>query len=126
MWGRGPVPHGGLVPRFILEIERDGDDRVTGRLARDGRWPMPFSGWLELLQLLEDLADDSDTPFEGGGAMRAGPRPVAAVPLPGLLVTGLGAGGADGGRGPLRGFPRPRPGIRPGAPEGMIGELTVT
>jgi hypothetical protein len=60
MWGRGSVLHGGCVPRFILEIERDGDDRVTGRLAREGRWSTPFSGWLELLQLLEDLADDTD------------------------------------------------------------------
>jgi hypothetical protein len=65
MWGSGPVRHGGLVPRFILEIERDGDDRVTGRLAREGRWSMPFSGWLELLQLLEDLADDTENPREG-------------------------------------------------------------
>ena len=54
------------MPRFTLEIERDGNDRVTGRLAREGRWSMPFSGWLELLQLLEDLADDTDeTPREG-------------------------------------------------------------
>jgi hypothetical protein len=65
MWKGRTVPHGGVVPRFILEIERDGDDRVSGRLAREGRWSMPFSGWLELLQLLEDLADDTGNAFEG-------------------------------------------------------------
>ena len=53
------------VPRFILDIGRDDDQRVCGHLTREGRWAMPFSGWLELLQLLEDLAEDSANPLEG-------------------------------------------------------------
>jgi hypothetical protein len=53
------------VPRFILDIGRDGDQRVSGQLTREGRWASPFSGWLELLQLLEDLADDTANPLEG-------------------------------------------------------------
>jgi len=53
------------VPRFILDIGRDDDQRVCGHLTREGRWAMPFSGWLELLQLLEDLAEDSTNPLEG-------------------------------------------------------------
>ena len=44
---------------------RNGDDRVSGQLAREGQPAVPFSGWLELLQLLEDLADDMEAPFEG-------------------------------------------------------------
>ena len=53
------------VLRFTLDIERNGDDRVSGQLAREGQPAVPFSGWLELLQLLEDLADDMEAPFEG-------------------------------------------------------------
>jgi hypothetical protein len=55
----------GDVQRFLLDIGRDGDDRVCGHVARDGGVSMPFSGWLELLRLLEDLADDTTNPREG-------------------------------------------------------------
>jgi hypothetical protein len=53
------------VQRFLLDIGRDGDDRVCGHVAHDGGVPVPFSGWLELLRLLEDLADDTANPHEG-------------------------------------------------------------
>jgi hypothetical protein len=49
--------------RFLVDISHDGDDdRVVGHVAREGQEPVPFSGWLELLRLLEDRAvtvDDS-------------------------------------------------------------------
>jgi hypothetical protein len=65
MWA-GPVSATlGAVLRFILDIDRNGDDRVSGQLAREGGPAVPFSGWLELLQLLEDRADDLEAPSEG-------------------------------------------------------------
>jgi hypothetical protein len=56
-----------VVQRFILEIGRDEDDRVCGHVASDGGSSVPFSGWLELLRLLEDLADDTTYLSEGAG-----------------------------------------------------------
>ncbi len=56
--------HCGRVPRFILDIGRDDDQRVCGHLTRERRWAMPFSGWLELLQLLEDPSDQSGNPLD--------------------------------------------------------------
>jgi hypothetical protein len=52
------------MQRFHLDIGRDDEDRVCGHVARAGGVPVPFSGWLELLRLLEDLADDSINPRE--------------------------------------------------------------
>jgi hypothetical protein len=49
--------HAGAVQRFLLDIGRDDDDRVAGMLARAGETPVAFSGWLELLRLLEDHAE---------------------------------------------------------------------
>lgn len=54
------------VQRFLLDIGRDDEDRVCGHVAREGEIPVPFSGWLELLRLLEDLADETtDIPMGG-------------------------------------------------------------
>jgi hypothetical protein len=50
--------------RVLLDIRRDGDGRVVGRLALPGGAPVRFSGWLELLHLLEGHADDG-SPEEG-------------------------------------------------------------
>lgn len=65
MWADPASVTLGAVLRFILDIDPDGGDRVSGQLAREGRPPVPFSGWLELLQLLEDRSDDQEAPFEG-------------------------------------------------------------
>lgn len=46
-----------MVQRYLLDIGRDDDDRVAGMLARAGETPVAFSGWLELLRLLEDRAE---------------------------------------------------------------------
>jgi hypothetical protein len=48
------------VQRFLLDIGRDDEDRIIGEVTRAGEAPVPFSGWLELLRLLEDRADGTD------------------------------------------------------------------
>jgi hypothetical protein len=54
-----------VVPvRVLLDIRRDGDGRVIGEVTQRGGAPTRFSGWLELLHLLEDHADDM-IPQEG-------------------------------------------------------------
>ncbi|HKH06012.1 MAG TPA: hypothetical protein VKA65_12660 [Acidimicrobiales bacterium] len=45
------------MQRYLLDIGRDDDDRVAGMLSRAGETPVAFSGWLELLRLLEDRAE---------------------------------------------------------------------
>jgi hypothetical protein len=61
------VAHTATV-RFLLEIGRDGDGRVTGHVSRAGDGPARFSGWLELLRLLEERASTIDgDPDEGDG-----------------------------------------------------------
>jgi hypothetical protein len=47
--------------RVLLDIGRDGDGRVVGRLWLPGGAPTRFSGWLELLHLLEGPADDGSS-----------------------------------------------------------------
>jgi hypothetical protein len=44
--------------RVLLDIRRDGDGRVIGQITAPGGAPVRYSGWLELLHLLEDHADD--------------------------------------------------------------------
>jgi hypothetical protein len=66
---RTPVAHPGAV-RILVDLERDPDGRVSGRIAGDDQQPVTFSGWLELLRLLEDRADASpqnrqETPWDG-------------------------------------------------------------
>ena len=40
--------------RYIIELEQTPDDRVEGTLRREGApETVPFSGWTELLSLLE-------------------------------------------------------------------------
>ena len=53
----GPVRAESRGVRVLLDIGRDGDGRVVGRLTLPGEAPVRFSGWLELLHLLEDPAD---------------------------------------------------------------------
>ena len=44
----------GLRTRYVIDLERTADDHVEGVLRRDGlSEPVPFSGWIELLSLLE-------------------------------------------------------------------------
>jgi hypothetical protein len=63
---RGP---GGLVHRrrvrVLLDIWRDRDGRVVGHVTASGGEPDGFSGWLELLHLLEDHADGTIPQHEG-------------------------------------------------------------
>ena len=64
-----PLPHSRPV-RFLVDLERDQDGRITGRIAGDDQQPVPFSGWLELLRVLEERADASpqnrqETPWDG-------------------------------------------------------------
>jgi hypothetical protein len=47
--------------RVLLDIGRDGDGRVVGRLWLPGGAQARFSGWLELLHLLEGPADDGSS-----------------------------------------------------------------
>lgn len=51
--------------RVLLNIRRDGDGRVVGQVTPPLGAPVAFSGWLELLHLLEDHADEANTPDEG-------------------------------------------------------------
>jgi hypothetical protein len=51
---------GGGCVRVVVELHRTEDDGVHGVVIADpdgsGGAPQPFSGWLELLRLLETLA----------------------------------------------------------------------
>jgi hypothetical protein len=42
-----------------VDIRRDGDGRVVGEVTAGDEAPELFSGWLELLHLLEDHADET-------------------------------------------------------------------
>jgi hypothetical protein len=43
-----------LRTRYIIELERTADDRIVGVLRRDGlSEPLSFSGWIELLSLMQ-------------------------------------------------------------------------
>jgi hypothetical protein len=48
-----------------LDIRRDGDGRIVGEVAANGGAPARFTGWLELLHLLEDHADGRFPDEEG-------------------------------------------------------------
>ena len=52
--------HAAGVQRYLLDIGRDDEDRIIGQVTRAGEAPVAFSGWLELLRLLEDRADGPD------------------------------------------------------------------
>jgi hypothetical protein len=52
------------VVRALVDIRRDDDGRVVGHVTQPGGAPVRFSGWLELLHLLEGHADD-DSSQEG-------------------------------------------------------------
>jgi hypothetical protein len=43
--------------RVELELSRDGDGHLEGRVMADLAAPQSFSGILELLRILEDLED---------------------------------------------------------------------
>jgi hypothetical protein len=51
--------------RVLLDIWRDRDGRVVGHVTASGGEPDGFSGWLELLHLLEDHADGTIPQHEG-------------------------------------------------------------
>jgi hypothetical protein len=50
--------------RFVLELVPTSDGRVEGSVGRDGVEPttVPFSGWLELLTLLETSVMPASAP----------------------------------------------------------------
>ena len=48
----GPLGHAPGV-QLHLDIDQDEDGRVHGQVAADQAEPVAFSGWLELLRLLE-------------------------------------------------------------------------
>lgn len=60
---RWPAADSGVV-RVLLDIRRDGDGRVTGSVTPPAGTPVRFCGWLELIHVIEDHADDTD-PKEG-------------------------------------------------------------
>ena len=64
MRGPGNPAHRRAV-RVLVDIGRDGDGRVVGQVTGAGRAPERFTGWLELLHLLEDHADGMTTQKEG-------------------------------------------------------------
>ncbi|HTJ76608.1 MAG TPA: hypothetical protein VL337_14725 [Acidimicrobiales bacterium] len=54
--------------RLVVDL-RPVDDRVEGTLAEEGgAEPSPFSGWLELLRLLEARMAADTRPVTGGAA----------------------------------------------------------
>lgn len=50
------------VARFVIEVRADGDG-IAGTVSSDGGRVAPFSGWLELLALLE-VPTEHGTPTE--------------------------------------------------------------
>jgi hypothetical protein len=58
--------------RFVLELIPAEHGRVEGVLVREGNDErQPFSGWLDLLRLLEDAAGDSPGDQHGSGGRDA-------------------------------------------------------
>lgn len=47
--------------QFLLDLNADDDGRVSGQVAAADQPPVPFSGWLELLRLLEHRTDVTPT-----------------------------------------------------------------
>ncbi len=57
------------VARLVLEICADGDG-IAGTVAPDGGRAAPFSGWLELLALLEVATAHGTSNEPGWGSAR--------------------------------------------------------
>lgn len=55
----------------MVEIESDDDGRVAGSVTAAGGHPVPFSGWIELLHLLEPDSTHDHRP----GTTPRGPAP---------------------------------------------------
>jgi hypothetical protein len=62
--GRGASESGAV--RVLLDIRRDGEGRIVGHVTPPAGAPVRFCGWLELLHLLEDHADETTLPDQGG------------------------------------------------------------
>jgi hypothetical protein len=59
--------------RFVIDVLRTEDDRVEGVVTREGgETPVRFSGWLELMHVLEPAAADDRRHREPG---RQNPAP---------------------------------------------------
>jgi len=56
-----------------IEIELDDTERPSGRVSADDRAPVPFSGWVPLIWLLERLIASARLAARGLGDER-GPR----------------------------------------------------
>ena len=60
-----------LRTRFIVDLERTADDHVEGVVRRDGAAEaVPFSGWLELLSLMEPTPLPASEPGRPADAQR--------------------------------------------------------
>ncbi|HEY9559027.1 MAG TPA: hypothetical protein VIR58_19990 [Acidimicrobiales bacterium] len=46
--------------RFTIDLDSDADSRVSGLVATADGSPVPFSGWLQLLRVLEDGTQDNE------------------------------------------------------------------
>jgi hypothetical protein len=55
---RVPVLRQGAAVRILVDLSSDPSGRVSGRVAVADEPSAPFSGWLELLRLLEDRVHD--------------------------------------------------------------------
>jgi hypothetical protein len=65
-WSQGEVIR--LRRRYIIELERTADDHVEGVLRQDAlSEPVPFSGWIELLSLLDPQPLAESEPVAGPG-----------------------------------------------------------
>lgn len=52
--------------RFIIDMDEPEPGRIEGCVSREGdQAPLPFSGWIELLSLLEPAAGQADEPGDG-------------------------------------------------------------
>jgi hypothetical protein len=56
----------GSPVRLVLEFTRTPDGRIEGVLVREGAEPHSFSGWLDLLRLLEAASASSAKPSAEG------------------------------------------------------------
>jgi hypothetical protein len=64
-----------LRTRYLIDLERTADDRIVGVIRRDGLpEPQPFSGWIELLSLMQPplLAESEPVPEPHAQQRRVG------------------------------------------------------
>jgi hypothetical protein len=47
--------------RLIVELNPTGDSQIAGAVTPERSDPVPFSGWLELLRVLESMLEPPST-----------------------------------------------------------------